>query len=81
MAEIENITVVEKAITIDMMPIGPMWEADGACWRADIDAAEKSGWRWHPLNWEAFAKENPEGEMSELHPANLAGLMRAVANG
>ena len=60
----DDIVTTEIPITIAMMPIGPLWESDGACWKADLDPAEAKGWRWHPMNWKAFGKGEPQGEMS-----------------
>ena len=53
-------------ITIDNLPKGPRWEADGACWTAILDSSEPDGWRWRPNNWKAFGKENPQGEMTDI---------------
>lgn len=70
-------TSIRVPITVDNLPIGPRWEADGACWKAVIEDGEPKGWRWQPMNWEAFAKEGPEGEMTDF--AQPTGLSPAKA--
>ena len=55
-------------LTRDNLPPGALWEADGACWRAVLCDPETTGceWRWQPLNSKAWAKPNPEGEMTDF---------------
>lgn len=52
-------------ITANALPDGNLWEADGSCWQARVDARETKGWRWFPMNWDAFAKGEPTGEMGD----------------
>lgn len=67
-----------RPITLADMPIGPLWEDDGACWKADKCEPKVFGceWRWHPMNWIAFEKGEPSGEMTD-HPPSAA--LRALA--
>lgn len=53
-------------ITLGNLPDGNRWEADGSCWEAVAEQGEPNGWRWRPKNWKAFAKEGPEGEMTDF---------------
>ena len=64
-------TAVVRPITADDMPIGPVWEADGSCWRAIKCDLETTGvgWRWQPLNVKAVVKDGPEGEMTDFYPS------------
>lgn len=68
--DLENFITVTVPITVDNLPKGPHWESDGACWEAVRENPVTSGceWRWRPLNWLAFAKEVPEGEMTDHLP-------------
>jgi len=66
MIEIET-TTTEVPITDDMLPMGPLWEADGCCWRIikcnpRVEGCER---RWQPLNWEAFSKGEPDSEVTD----------------
>ena len=56
------------------LPPHPVWETDGACWKAIVcdPATQGCDWRWQPLNWTAFAKAGPEGEMSDIPPDTWA---------
>lgn len=67
------------AITRDSLPAGHWWEHDGACWKAvpsDPHPATGKDWRWSPCNLKAFAKEEPEGEMTPHYPIQQANLNR-----
>lgn len=60
---------IETKITPDNLPKGLWWEDDGSCWRAIVDEhCGEQGWRWQPANPKAFAKETPEGEMTDFVP-------------
>lgn len=56
-------TTITIPITANILPDGNLWEADGSCWQARVDAREPKGWRWFPMNWTAFGKGEPTGEM------------------
>lgn len=61
-------------ITADNLPIGLLWEDDGCCWRAIRENPATAGcdWRWRPENWRAFAKGEPDSEMTDTPlPINL----------
>jgi hypothetical protein len=50
----------------DAMPKGPYEEYDGSVWRiieAENPELEGRKWRWQPLNWTAFGKGEPTGEL------------------
>lgn len=81
MNHIDNIRSVTMPITLDMLPSPTLWEQDGSCWRADVDEQEAKGWRWFPLNWSAFAKGEPQGELSEFPPGVLERLTAARSGG
>jgi hypothetical protein len=70
----EHIPLVSRKVPItrDNLPEGLQWEEDGACWRAERDNYDPRGWRWSPRNYKAFAKEEPEGPMTDfVRPLNL----------
>jgi len=69
-------TTTTVPITVDNLPSGEMCEADGSRWRAIVDQDEPNGWRWQPLNWDAFAKAEPNSEMTEFCVLNLSPVMR-----
>jgi len=54
-------------LTRHNLPLGIFWEEDGSAWSASITNHQVEGcdWRWRPLNWKAFAKERPDGEMTD----------------
>jgi hypothetical protein len=67
-------------ITADTLPNGLHWEADGSCWEAIRcnRAVQGCDWRWRPMNWKAFAKGEPEGEMLDVYlPSDLAERLTA----
>lgn len=66
--EISTITV---PLTLENMPSGNLWEADGACWRCIVVSGKP---RWSPQNWKAFDKGEPKGEMTDFIP--IVGLSR-----
>jgi hypothetical protein len=57
-------------ITVENLPKGLFWEADGACWKASRENPATTGclWRWRPMNFTALAKDGPEGEMTDIPP-------------
>jgi hypothetical protein len=57
-------------IRVDSLPEGLHWEIDGSCWECIKESGESKGWRWRPMNLKAFAKEAPEGEMTDFYPFN-----------
>ena len=59
-----------KRICIDNLPKGLHFEKDGSCWEC-VNESGSLGWRWRPMNWKAFAKEFPEGEMTDFYPAHI----------
>lgn len=66
--EMEIITEV-VALTSDNLPEMPLWEDDGCCWKAEklaVSMMEPAGWRWKLMNWPAFAKGFPTGEMHKF---------------
>jgi len=69
--EIHSVTM---PLTPDNLPEGPLWEADGACWRAIRCNPVTQGceWRWQPQNEKAFAKDGPEGEMTSYCPPGFS---------
>ncbi|MDB5707873.1 MAG: hypothetical protein JWN66_4989 [Sphingomonas bacterium] len=77
--EMIEYTTITVPITLDNLPDGLLWEADGACWKAIPWGSEPKGWRWQPMNWAAFAKEGQEGEMTDFPPD--AALSPAPSSG
>ena len=64
-----NLTSVTVPLGPHNMPKCPMMENDGATWLATVDEfAEGNGFRWRPLNWIAFGKEKPTGELFDHVP-------------
>lgn len=65
----DHIPLVSRTvpITADNLPDGPLWEEDGACWKA-TPMPYAPGWRWGPLNWKALAKGEPQGPMTDHIP-------------
>lgn len=62
-------------ITLENLPEGNLYEKDGSCWHAIIDVSEPKGWRWQLNNWTAFAKGEPEGEMSRfIYPMQFRAI-------
>jgi hypothetical protein len=61
---------MKARITVDDLPAGHWWEADGSCWEAIRCDPLTTGvhWRWRPMNAKALAKERPEGEMTQFVP-------------
>lgn len=58
-----NITTQVVPVTKDNLPVGVWYEGDGAAWQAVLDSGEQKGWRNQPMNWTAFGKGEPTGEM------------------
>lgn len=58
---------ITTKITLDNLPGRPLWEEDGACWRAILEPFEPKGWRWQPLNLKAFGKAGPTGPMTDYY--------------
>lgn len=64
-------TSVSTPISRDNLPVGLWFEQDGSCWRAvECEPHPITGldWRWGPANMKAFAKEGPQGEMTDHVP-------------
>ena len=59
---------VVQNITRDNLPKGTWYEADGSAWKCELDEGphNEKGWRWAPLNWEAFGKPEPQGVMNDF---------------
>jgi hypothetical protein len=74
--DMSTFTTTVIPITVDNLPPGQMFEADGSCWHAIIDPAESKGWRWQPLNWIALCKDEPDSEMTEFVPLNFSSVTR-----
>ncbi len=67
----ENVKTATLPLTLGNLPKHPLYEADGSCWQAIKWPSEPRGWRWQPMNWKAFAKEEPEGETTEFPPGGI----------
>lgn len=66
---ITNSKTWSVGISADNLPTGNFWEADGACWQYERDAADRRGYRLKPMNVKAFAKtDGPEGPMTDFYP-------------
>jgi hypothetical protein len=66
-----EVTSTTKRIDRDHLPTGHWFEEDGSCWQAEVcEQHPLTGrdWRWSPLNFKAFAKEEPQGEMLPHYP-------------
>jgi hypothetical protein len=79
---VDNLVSVSTPITADNLPVGPRWEADGACWEAIKCDPLTFGrdWYWSARNGKALAKLEPEGEMLDFFPFAEA-FSQAIANG
>lgn len=63
-----EITSHTEPLALNNLPKGNVWEADGACWQAEIDPRLPNGWRWRPMNLKAFWRRKPRGEMTDFYP-------------
>ena len=76
-----EILSVSVPITADSLPVGKMWDEDGACFEAIRCDPATTGreWRWAARNFKALAKGNPDKPMFDHAPLSVCRAVLALA--